>query len=196
MVDGAAALFGPDTFVGRAEAGDGAQAMRFTLDSVAGLLPGPAGFQASFTGTWQGDPGDLLLFSLELDWLPSQLVTSLADRRAAELYAEAAQVAEALDAIVGCTDLASELLGGSDEAYPGCGSACLEQLCREALRAIWIRAAAATGDARDALRISASGAITVNAYAEPLTVQGTWLGTLKHADSEGAMGGGNVSGSR
>ena len=70
-------------------------------------------------------------------------------------------------------------------AFGACNSACVEDLCRSGLNTLWetARDASAKMAMSGSLALSAAGKAGIDDYAHPVSLSGTWIGTLA-ANSE------------
>jgi hypothetical protein len=188
---GLAAFDSADTFSGSlSAAGDDAV---FKLSSVAGLVPSIAGFASNFPATWSADSSDTLLLGTELRWVPSRLVTALAEAPALLEYPAATSVAEALALSVDCQLVSNVLLTYGQNAgsalYLGCDASCGMKTCSLALTNIWKRATLASGTDTASLRVTATGDAVVGDEAEITQLLGSWVGELADGDSTAAASG-------
>ena len=180
---GAERFAGPKLFEGvltssSAEVGD----TRVLLERVAGLPVAEAGFVSESSGSFSADTGDTLLLGTSFHWLPSGLLAALAKAPAQIDVPDAETPDAALAQILKCPALAtalSELGADAELAFDTCGSDCLEALCETALETLWEQVAASSSmDSEPAsLAVSASGGAEIDDHANPIGLQGTWVGT-------------------
>lgn len=156
---------------------DGAAA--FTLQSVIGLSPEAAGFVAENGASAVVEMEDFLRLGTTLDWQPSPLLSQAATLTALERDPERVSAADAMATQFGCDDVASILVEASttDEAFAGCDEACTRGLCEAAMGELWSRVA---GSALPSVpwQISAAARAVVDAQARPISVDGSWIGSL------------------
>jgi len=121
------------------------------------------------------EPGDTLATSGEIFWLPTRYVGGVCKSVALEGAPEGTTMGDALAAIAGCEAL-GQALGG----FGACDATCLAGLCQEALTERWD--AAQDGSAIEGkiglIEIFASGGATVDDVAVPVSLQGSWLGSV------------------
>jgi hypothetical protein len=188
---GLAAFDAPDTFSGSLAA-SGKNAL-FKLTSVAGLAPSDAGFLSSFPATWSADSSDTMLLGTELSWLPSRLVTALAEAPALLDFPQAVSVEEALAKAVDCELVSHVLLVYGDVAgsslYAGCDASCAVTTCQSAISTAWQNARAASGTATVSLSVTATGSADVGDAAEVTNLRGSWVGALSDGASNVATSG-------
>jgi hypothetical protein len=156
---------------------DGSSA-RFELQSAGGVDASSSGFLGTSTWTTFADPGDTLVMGGTLRFQATRWVTALADGPASAEYPDVKTAAEALALIANCEDLGAELamLGGG-EVVAGCPTACAINLCESALLAVWTRTQNA-GTELSRLSVAVTGSADVDDEAHPISLDGSWLGTL------------------
>jgi hypothetical protein len=191
MKQGVAGLSPARAFAGVLRTSASGTGATLELSTVAGVDAVEAGFARSnpisvsakandtiLLGATQGDTADQ-----RLRWSPSRLVAALARRPAQLDVPGTASVAQALSEKLSCSLVASTLVKSGLEpgaSFSGCNASCNEQLCRTALLRLWENARDASTELRinGNLSVSAAGAASVDAYARPVRLSGTWIGTL------------------
>lgn len=159
----------------------------FRLIRAAGVPAVDSGFLGSSTWSAFGHPGDTLVLGGSLSFLTTRWVVALADGPALEQFTSAADAAEALVRVADCQLIGANLAAAAgDHVSPGCDAECAENLCEAALVAAWARAADADGELTR-LSVGVTGRALVDAQARPISLVGTWLGTL--AGPASAVGG-------
>ena len=188
---GLAALDVANAFTGKLSA-DGDQAV-FALSSVSGVSASSAGFARHFAATWSADSSDTVLLGTELSWVPSSLVTALAEAPALLEFPAASSVPEALSLSVDCDLVANVLLENGANAgsalYAGCDAGCGSSTCSSALANLWSQAQAASGSDTASLSVTATGSATVGDTAEIIDLTGTWVGQLSEGSEQAAASG-------
>lgn len=147
----------------------------FLVKTFGGVEAEAAGIPASHLMTWTADASDTVMLGGNFYWMPSQYVGGVALEAAKEVMPGILSMSEALGAIFGCPSLATSLGSGAS-----CDTACLEALCQTALGDLWqngLEASAQAGIVGE-IGITASGPAKVDNYAAPMSLEGTWLGTL------------------
>ncbi len=156
---------------------DGSSAT-FELQYAGGVDATSSGFLGTSTWTTFADPGDTLVMGGTLRFQATRWVTALADAPAAEDYPEALTVAEALARVVDCEALGKELAAASGGVlFAGCPAACVVNLCESALVTVWTGTQDADTDL-SRLSVAATGLASVDDEAHPISLDGSWLGTL------------------
>jgi hypothetical protein len=155
----------------------------FQLDRFGRMDAGVAGFTTDNMATWSADPDDKLQIGTTLSWLPSKLLTAVAENAAIVQGTLVTTAPDALAAALSCDTVAETLTaaGDSAESFAGCDVACTAQLCLTTLREMWQRGVSSSSveAVSGSWAISASGAASVDEEARPLRFNGSWLGTLK-----------------
>lgn len=172
-----------------------------SLAAVANADAVEAGFSQSnpvFVSTSAGDnvlvqASPTKTGDYRLRFAPSRLVAALALGPARAAHDGAATVAEALADQIDCASIAGTLTATSDSqtAFSGCNAACMEDLCRSALARLWLRAkdASVRLNRFGNLSLNAAGAASVDEYARPTGIAGSWIGMLATASSTTPVGG-------
>lgn len=159
----------------------------FRLVRAAGVPTADSGFLGSSTWSAFADPADTLVLGGLLGFQVTRWVVALADAPALTQFPGAADAAEALVLLADCQLIGANLAAAAGgEVSPGCDGACAERLCEAALVAAWSRAADANGGLTR-LAVGVTGKALVDENARPLSLSGSWLGTLTGATS--AVGG-------
>jgi hypothetical protein len=170
----------------------GATDAELDLQSIAGLAPERAGFTTPSRISWSATSDDQVLLGTEIYVIGSRLASGLAEAVALSLNDETESAPEALSRVLDCAGLSVALAGaGADGslAYPTCNAACLEELCQQAISAVWQRGRDATALSPTRLSLSASGQAYVGDAAEVAGINGTWIGALKQGDTQAPTGG-------
>lgn len=160
----------------------------FRLVSASGVPADESGFLGTSTWSAFADPGDTLVLGGLLRFQATRWVVALANGPALEKFPAAGDAAEALVWVADCPLIADKLTtaAGGGVLYPGCDSTCVQHLCEAAIVAAWVRAADAGGDLTR-LAIGLTGTAQVDDEARPVSLNGSWLGTL--AGPSSAVGG-------
>lgn len=192
MVAAADDIPGDETFRALLASGpDSSSSGELTLTQVAGLDPRLAGFNPTAEAQVSADPGDKLLFSTTLYWLPSQLLTEQAARLLDE-QAPGTSPVQLLSDQLPCSDVAETLGPDVERTDPDCTVSCVEDLCRQALDVLWKRArnTSATLIHPALLRLNAiTSVVDLDEQARPLGVRGAWLGTISVSETTVSLGG-------
>ncbi|MDI3288422.1 hypothetical protein [Polyangium sp. 15x6] len=141
-----------------------------------GVVPADeAGMPGTHLVKIASEPGDNISTSGEIFWLPTRYVGGACKSAALEGAPEGSTMGDALATIAGC-DALGQALGG----FGTCDATCLAGLCQEALTARWD--AAQDGSAIEGkiglIQIFAAAGATVDDIAVPVSLQGSWLGTV------------------
>lgn len=147
-----------------------------TMASVGGQDPAEAGFSTDLKVTWTADPGDKVRVGATATWMPSRLVTALARAPAVAESKSAQSVAAALGEHLDCDGLGSKLSASASSPFASCDGACLADLCRSALGALWERARNSQIEPVT-LEIAAGGVAQIDDSARPIGFEGAWVGT-------------------
>jgi hypothetical protein len=159
----------------------------FRLTSAGGVPATDSGFLGSSTWSAFGNPGDTLVLGGSLSFLVSRWVVALADRPALQQFTSATDAAEALVRVADCQLIGANLAAAAGgQVSPGCDAECAEHLCEAALVGAWARAADADNELTR-LSVGVTGQAFVDEQARPVSLEGTWLGTL--AGPASAVGG-------
>lgn len=164
--------------------------------SVGGYSPETAGFPERTSAVWSADSQDIVLLSGTIPWYPSRLLAALAEGPARQTHPTASDVAQALSFEIGCSVVASSLVTaspggiyGGDEESAVCQGSCTTKLCRDAVAAMWERAAKASGSEPRHFEFSATGQATVGYNAEIVTLSGSWVGKDRDGEAAATAGG-------
>ncbi|MDI1443915.1 hypothetical protein [Polyangium sp. 6x1] len=141
-----------------------------------GVVPADeAGMPGTHLVKIASEPGDNLSTSGEIFWLPTRYVGGACKSVALEGAPEGATMGDALATIAAC-----DALGQALGSFGACDAACLAGLCQEALTARWD--AAQDGSAIEGkiglLQIFAAAGTTVDDVAVPVSLEGSWLGSV------------------
>ena len=141
-----------------------------------GVVPaGEAGMPATHLVKIASEPGDNVSTSGEIFWLPTRYVGGACKSVALEGAPEGTTMGDALATLAGCTALGEALVG-----FGTCDATCLAGLCQEALTTRWD--AAQDGSAIEGkiglIQIFAAAGATVDDIAVPVSLQGSWLGSV------------------
>lgn len=132
--------------------------------------------------TWIAAPDDRVQMGGELSFWPSHLMA----RALTNLLgvSDPQGVASTLQQAVHCEGVASEL-SIEEVVFPACNTACVQQLCNDALITMWERALHDDEfkGASSLLTFSASGALSLDDDAHVTGFSGMWLGTLTDPSS-------------
>lgn len=160
----------------------------FRLISAAGVPADESGFLGTSTWSAFADPGDTLILGGPLRFQATRWVVALANGPALEQFPAASDAAEALVWVADCRCIASKLttVASGGVLYPGCDTTCVQHLCEAAIVTAWARAADADGDLTR-VSIGLTGTAQVDEEARPISLSGSWLGTL--AGPSSAVGG-------
>lgn len=160
----------------------------FRLISAAGVPADESGFLGTSTWSAFADPGDTLILGGPLRFQATRWVVALANGPALEQFPAASDAAEALVWVADCPLIASKLtmVTSGGVLYPGCDTTCVRHLCEAAIVTAWARAADADEDLTR-VSIGLTGTAQVDEEARPISLSGSWLGTL--AGPSSAVGG-------
>jgi hypothetical protein len=161
---------------------DGSASLR--LETVIGLAPEEAGFQAENTASTMAETEDFLRIGATLELLPSTFLSAAASLSALANDPERSSAADAMASAFGCDDVASIIVDAGiepGEAFAGCDEACALELCSEAMGVLWSRVA---GSALPAVpwQISGASRALIDDAARPTRVDGNWIGTISVPD--------------
>ncbi len=171
----------------------GGSSGRFELVSAGGVDAAASGFLGTSTWTTFADPGDTLVMGGALRFQASRWVTALAEAPATQTVLDSKTVPEALAHLARCEDLGAELVSvAENQLFEGCDEDCAVDLCESALIRIWTRTQNA-GAELSRLNVALTGSVGVDDHARPLSLDGSWVGTL--ADGSGSTIGGAAKGS-
>jgi hypothetical protein len=149
----------------------------YALESFVGLAAAEVGIGVWNGVTWTADAGDVLHLGGSLSFPPASLVAAAAVKPAKLAHPTANGVAAAVAEAISCTDAANKLTAGAT-AVPGCDAACLAKACSDGLDAMWTRVGSATSLGTAKLAVTASGPATVGDEAQPIGLDGTWVGAI------------------
>lgn len=159
----------------------------FRLLSAGGVPTEESGFLGTATWSAFSDPGDTLVLGGPLRFQVNRWVVALANGPALEQFPAAADAAEALVLVTDCPLIASNLSTAAGGSVGGeCDATCAQHLCEAAIVTAWARAGDAGGELTR-IAIGVTGTAQVDDEARPVSLDGTWLGTL--AGPSSAVGG-------
>lgn len=147
----------------------------FSASTLGGLDAASSGVPAEHLMSWTSQPGDQVVLSGAVYWVPSRFIGAACRAGAESELDLEADMADLLSAVTGCNALAAAL-GGVDE----CDADCLAYLCHVALADRWVAAldASALDGAVGKVSITASGQVTVDDVATPVALAGSWIGQV------------------
>jgi hypothetical protein len=140
----------------------------FDADTV-----GATGASAPMPFTWSPMPGDMVLLSGTVSWRPSRFAGAAALPSALVQVPSAASVPSALAQVADCKGLAAAM--GS---FGACDVSCVAQLCASAIASRWNAAVEVSPPGSGQVTVNASVQASVGDVAQPVTLGGTWLGTI------------------
>jgi hypothetical protein len=150
-----------------------------SVTTLSGLPPASAAITPTAPFTLAADADDTVHLSGAIGFASTPYVAHLADARASAAVdgAVVTDVPSAIALAIDCVELAMKLVAGG-VSHGTCDAACTGALCGAALSAAWAGATTASPSGADAVRfaITASAPAEVGDHAEPLFVQGGWLG--------------------
>jgi hypothetical protein len=163
----------------------------FELASFGGATPADLGVPGLVSMSWNATPGDGLVISGALPFSPSQHAAYWMNAAATAAAGVDATVADAIRAQLDCAAVAATI--GSLQT---CDTACLELVCGDAIDASWKRGALASdqgGFPPGLIKVTVSGAATVDDSAVPVTLEGAWVGSIQ-TESTTASASGSATG--
>lgn len=145
----------------------------FGAGTIGGLDAAASGAPAAHLVSWTSQPGDQVVLSGSVYWIPSRFIGAACRSGAEAESGLPAPMSELLATAAACGDLGAAL-GGSNDCDPGC----LAALCTSALESRWLSAvdASAWGGTVGTIDITASGKVEVDDVATPISLSGMWLG--------------------
>lgn len=161
-----------------------------TAGTIGGLDAKAAGSPAAHLMSWTSQPGDQVVLSGSLYWMPSRFIGAACRAGAENEVGAPASMGEVIAAAVGCDDLAGALGGSND-----CDTVCLADLCRTTVESWWLSAldASAWDGTVGTIEIKASGKLEVDDIATPISLTGMWIGHVSDgtttAEVEGLVSG-------
>lgn len=134
----------------------------------------------SATLSWSIDDGDTVFLGGNISFAASRILEPKVFQSAIETLPGASSTSDALDAYVQCDAIAQGLAQVSGDVFDGCSSACFASLCHASVESIVARAAAIDDDpARySVVKLSTSGAASLDPHARVVGFSGSWLGGL------------------
>jgi hypothetical protein len=172
--------------------GAGDSSAHLNVESVAGLTATQAGFASPALWSWSAGPDDNITMGTDLYLFESKLLTSLGETVAVASAQDATDAPGALVEALDCQGASAALAAAGPSptlAYAGCDASCLESLCEQGLRAMWQRAANATGLSPSRLTLTATGHAFVGESAEVAGMTGSWLGELSSQGQDATTSG-------
>lgn len=138
-----------------------------------------AGLPGTHLVKFTSSPGDVMLFNGNLFWMPTNWLTGIAKGAALKGAPEGKTMTDALAEVAGCDALAQTLV-----AAGACDATCLAAVCREALDVRFRAAkdASAVESKVGTIAISAAANALVDDVAVPVSLDGTWLGSVSDGD--------------
>jgi hypothetical protein len=157
-----------------------------TLTRFGDLDPSAAGAAAAPGFTWSAQPDDTVLLGGELVWEPARFAGSAALAGAQQDNPAISAVPAALALLADCHGLAQGM--GS---FGACDVACVEQLCTDAVAARYAGAldASKLGGPLGKVVVKASAAAPIGDVAEPVALDGSWLGSVAAGSVEAPVTG-------
>jgi hypothetical protein len=146
------------------------------------VLGADAGGTSGATLTWSALTGDLVALNGSLPWSPGGFARAAAFGPGEIAYPGSATLGAALASYADCDGLGQTLggFGAYDAAFVG-------QLCASAVEARLD--AACAGIVPGVIDINATADASVGDAAEPIALQGTWIGTIGSAGAAAKVGG-------
>lgn len=168
----------PPQLIGRIDAVPEAPGFaNFTLTSVGNASPADLNVPEEYTISLETTTKDVAKFGGSVFFSVSRFAARAAEDEAVAQTAGSTNMIDVLAQEAVCDNL--PLTG-----YAACEGACLEQLCRDALAALWGRARAATDAAGiGEILMQASGAAEYDDYAALTGFVGTWIGQVKQGNA-------------
>lgn len=150
---------------------------------VGSVEAADAGAEPDAPLTW-GTEGDKVLLATSISWQPSRFAGAAALGPAELDFPGASSVADALAQSADCAALATAMGG-----FEGCDVTCVEQLCTAAIAArfgVALAASQASGELAT-LSLSASANAVVGDHAEPITLEGHFIGDATYGTTSLSM---------
>jgi hypothetical protein len=154
------------------------------LESVIGLAVGETGFERENTASVLAETEDVLRVGATLTWRPSPLLAAAANLAALDRDPARSSAADAMATQFGCANVADVLAAAGSspgQAFAGCDEACVLELCRGAMRDLWLRVAESDLPAVP-WQISGASRAQIDESARPISVAGSWIGSLTVSD--------------
>jgi hypothetical protein len=159
-----------------------------SINHIAGLAPERCKIKTPVLLSRQLDAADQLNWSTTLSWNSFELLDCAIDTYAAKAVSSASTTANALADLFDCDAFAKTLddnVTWTAAESRSCTADCLSDLCRSALEVMYERARAALSNTRPVtLTLSATGRLSLDNQARPVTTQGTWVGRYTSDSSE------------
>ncbi len=197
LLEGASSLIGPSALEGTLKAAGTSPGKAFlSLDSIAGIPAEDAGLPPQNLVSWKADAGDTVLLGTapSLLLLPSRVLGALALTPAKSSVPTAQSVPEALAELLPCSDVAGSIAAAASppgQAYPGCTTQCVEDLCRAGTQSLWkdfLDSSASSKTVAD-LSVTATAAAVVDDVAAPMSFDGSWVGSISFSNQSLALSG-------
>lgn len=179
LTEAAESIPGDDTFSG--ELTLGGSDSEFALQQAAGIRPEAGGFAPPASWTVAREAGDSVFFGGDLSYSPLRWLSEIANQQT--------PVSELLEK-ANCPAISQSIDSSLDSSLiEGCGANCMNELCEQAIYALWNEIASNPG--LSTLQVSASCGATLLGEAEISELQGMWIGRLTESDddSQSALGG-------
>ncbi|MFO0661203.1 MAG: hypothetical protein U0165_15430 [Polyangiaceae bacterium] len=127
--------------------------------------------------SWSIDDGDRVFLGGNLSVSATQVLGSLVEALAMSSTDQPTAV-DALDTVVQCKTISDAMEQPSGEVFAGCDHLCFASLCRSGLSALIARARSTDDDPSRwvVLKVSASGASSLDAQARLVGFDGSWVG--------------------
>ena len=160
-----------------APAADGAAPLALT--TVTDLTPEAAGFTAQNVASFTTEANDQLRLDVSLDFRPSPLLAASATWAALAEDPDRASITDAMSERFGCANVTTLLVEAGDgiEAFPGCNSLCMADLCSRSMRVLWQRVVNSDLPSL-AWRIAGTSQVEIDPDARPVRISGSWIGSL------------------
>ncbi|MFC1643137.1 hypothetical protein ACFL5O_10725 [Myxococcota bacterium] len=167
-----------------APSGKDAGEIRFRPSSFAGASSQAAGLASeAIEITWSSDPDDTVKLGGRLEWVPFDLLASLASVGAAD---DCLRIAQAM--------VNAGHLGGL-ESFSGCDVDCTRSYCEAAVRARWQQVRDELQPKQFSLELGATATATVDERAAPQSLLGKWVGIAQRGEEEFVRMNGSFDGS-
>lgn len=189
LQDGAKLLQSPRAFLANLRYHSDANRGELELVSVAGKTPNDCRMPEVHLASIAIDAQDVLRVGFHLRYLPSTLLTCLADTAVTSGEdAAVADVPSALLADFDCARVAAWLGSESNQLFQDCDVACGRQLCEAALGKLWQQVV--EGDLTESsLEVNAAGKALLSDDAHVTGVDANWVGTTTLANITSSVSG-------
>ncbi len=152
---------------------DSQGAATFDITALGPVPAANAGVSALSRLTWSAMSDDTLIIGGHFTYSPTRYVGALLASEAVMTTPGAIDASSALALGIDC-----QSLGPLVEGFGSCSAGCGKTLCENALTAMWQRGIASADDL-GTVEVAASGAATVDDAAEPVSLDGSWVGNMK-----------------